>query len=37
LIHNRRAITGASFAAMLFLGVGSSLIGAAARNIGLTP
>lgn len=37
MIRNVRAITAASFAAMLFLGIGSALIGAAARNIGLTP
>jgi fucose permease len=37
LIRNPRAITAASFAAMFFLGVGYSIIGAAARNLGLTP
>ena len=37
LIQNRKIITSSSFLAMLFLGVGYSLVGAAARNIGLTP
>ncbi|OQA46186.1 MAG: Major Facilitator Superfamily protein [Chloroflexi bacterium ADurb.Bin325] len=37
MIRNIRVITAASFAAMLFLGIGSALIGAAARDIGLTP
>lgn len=37
MIRNPRAITAASFASMFFLGVGYSIIGAAARNIGLTP
>lgn len=37
MIRNIKAITTASFLSMLFLGVSSSLIGAAARNIGLTP
>ena len=37
VIRNPRAITAASFAAMFFLGVGYSIIGAAARNLGLTP
>lgn len=37
MIRNPRAITAASFAAMFFLGIGYSIIGAAARNIGLTP
>ena len=37
MIHNRKIITSSSFLAMLFLGVGYSLVGAAARNIGLTP
>ena len=37
MIHNRKFITSSSFLAMLFLGVGYSLVGAAARNIGLTP
>jgi FSR family fosmidomycin resistance protein-like MFS transporter len=37
MIRNPHAITAASFAAMFFLGVGYSIIGAAARNLGLTP
>lgn len=37
MIKSLRIITASSFLAMLFMGVGSSLIGAAARNIGLTP
>jgi fucose permease len=37
VIRNTKAITASSYAAMLFLGLASSLIGAAARNIGLTP
>ena len=37
MIHNIKAITAASFLSMLFLGVSSSLIGAASRNIGLSP
>jgi fucose permease len=37
VIRSPRAITAASFASMFFLGVGYSIIGAAARNIGLTP
>ena len=37
MIRNPRAITASSFAAMFFLGVGYSIIGAAARNLGLTP
>jgi fucose permease len=37
VIRNHKAITASSYAAMLFLGLASSLIGAAARNIGLTP
>lgn len=36
MIQNPRTITGASFLAMLFLGVGTSLVGSAARDIGLT-
>jgi len=36
LIKNIKVITASSFLAMLFMGVGSSLIGAAARDIGLT-
>ncbi len=37
MIRNIKAITAASYVSMLFLGVASSLIGAAARNIGLSP
>ncbi len=37
MIRNPRVITAASFAAMLFLGIGSALVGAAARSIGFTP
>jgi predicted MFS family arabinose efflux permease len=37
VIRSTKAITASSYAAMLFLGLASSLIGAAARNIGLTP
>jgi len=37
MIKNIKAITAASFLAMFFLGVSSSIIGAAARNIGLSP
>jgi fucose permease len=37
VIRNIKAITASSYAAMLFLGLASSLIGAAAQNIGLSP
>jgi fucose permease len=37
VIKNIKAITTSSYLAMFFLGVGASLIGAAARSIGLTP
>lgn len=37
MIKNIKIITASSFTAMLFLGVAGSLIGAAARNIGLSP
>jgi len=37
MIENKNVISGFCFLSMLFLGVGSTLIGAAARNIGLTP
>lgn len=37
MIKNIKVITAASFLAMLFLGLSSSIVGAAARNIGLTP
>jgi len=37
MLHNRNVLTTSSFAAMFFLGVGSAVIGAASRNIGLSP
>lgn len=37
MIRNIKAITLSSYLAMFFLGVGVSIIGAAAQNIGLTP
>ena len=37
MIENKNVISSFCFVSMLFLGVGSTLIGAAARNIGLTP
>ena len=37
MIKNITAITASSYLAMLFLGVAATLIGAAARNIGLSP
>jgi fucose permease len=37
MIRNIPAITGSSYLSMLFLGVAGTLIGAAARNIGLSP
>ena len=37
MIRNRKILTMSSFAAMFFLGVGSAIIGAASRNIGLSP
>lgn len=37
MIRNMHALTVASYTSMFFLGVGSTIIGAAARNIGLTP
>lgn len=37
MIENKNVISSFCFLSMLFLGVGSTLIGAAARNIGLTP
>ncbi len=37
MIRNKASLTGASFASMLFVGIGSTIIGAADRNIGLTP
>jgi fucose permease len=37
MIRNRNVLTMSSFTAMFFLGVGSAIIGAASRNIGLSP
>jgi fucose permease len=37
MIRNVKAITASCYLSMLFLGVSASLIGAAARNIGLSP
>ncbi len=37
MIRNVNALTSASYTSMFFLGVGSTIIGAAARNIGLFP
>jgi len=37
MIRNVKAITASCYVAMFFLGVSASLIGAAARNIGLSP
>jgi fucose permease len=37
MITNTTALTLSSYLAMLFLGVGNSLVGGAARNIGLSP
>jgi predicted MFS family arabinose efflux permease len=37
MIKNVKAITASSFTSMFFLGVASAVIGAAARNIGLSP
>lgn len=37
MIRNRNVLTVSSFTAMFFLGVGSAIIGAASRNIGLSP
>ena len=37
MIRNRNVLTMSSFTAMFFLGVGSAVIGAASRNIGLSP
>lgn len=37
MIQNVKIITASSFLAMFFLGVGSTIIGAASKNIGLTP
>ncbi|MFN2160369.1 MAG: MFS transporter [Anaerolineales bacterium] len=37
MIRNRAILTLSAFGAMFFLGVGTAIIGAASRNIGLTP
>jgi fucose permease len=37
MIRGRNILTMSSFSAMFFLGVGSAIIGAASRNIGLSP
>src|SRR5512139_2111054 len=37
MIRNTKAITASCYLAMLFLGIGGAVVGAAARNIGLTP
>jgi len=37
VIRSTNALTGTSFISMFFIGVGATVIGAAARNIGLTP
>jgi len=37
MIHDIKAITASSYLGMFFLGVGTTIVGAAARNIGLTP
>ena len=37
MITNKKAITISSYLAMFFLGVATSIVGAAARNIGLSP
>jgi len=37
MLNNRSVLTTSSFAAMFFLGVGSAVIGAASRNIELSP
>ncbi len=37
MLSNAKIITASSFGAMFFLGVGTAVIGAASRNIGLTP
>jgi len=37
MIRNRNILTASSFTAMFFLGVGAAIIGAASRNIGLSP
>ncbi len=37
MIENTKAITISSYLCMFFIGIGSTILGAAARNIGLTP
>jgi MFS transporter, FHS family, glucose/mannose:H+ symporter len=37
MIRNIKAITASSYLGMFFLGVGTTIVGAAARNIGLSP
>ena len=37
MIRNIKALTASCFVSMFFIGVGTTIIGAAARNIGLTP
>ncbi len=37
MITNRKILTASSFASMFFLGIGITVVGAAARNIGLSP
>jgi MFS family permease len=37
LIRNPKALTASSFLCMFFIGIGTTIAGAAARNIGLTP
>ena len=37
MIRNRFTLTGLSYASMFFLGIGAAIVGAASRNIGLTP
>ncbi len=37
VIRNKTVITASSFLAMFFIGVGTAIIGAASRNIGLSP
>ena len=37
MIRNRFTLTGLSYAYMFFLGIGATIVGAASRNIGLSP
>jgi len=37
MIRNRAVLTAGAFGAMFFLGVGTAIVGAASRNIGLSP